>query len=86
MGVDAELERTRDLLRTLIETSYLTQREIAVRCGWSDSRICRLVQGQTSIRIEDLLTVLAAIRIGPYDFFYTLYGRPGLSSKPPDPP
>ncbi len=74
MRVDAEQERTRKLLRTLVEGSLFTQSEVAGRCGWSDSRLSRLVHGPNLIRVTDLLKVLAAIHVPSRDFFYRLYG------------
>jgi transcriptional regulator with XRE-family HTH domain len=81
MRIEAELERTRGLLWSMVETSCFTQSEIAIRCGWSDSRLSRLIKGGSSIRIEDLLRVLAAIQISPGDFFYALYGKSTLGKS-----
>lgn len=71
---DPEVERTRKLLSKYVERSLLTQREVAQRCGWSDSRLSRLIGGPTGLRFRDLLSVLTAIHVRPRDFFFRLYG------------
>jgi hypothetical protein len=71
---DPELERARKLLRQLVERSLFTKVEVAERCGWSNSRLSRLIGGPTALRIRDLLAVLGAIHVQPGDYFYRLYG------------
>ena len=73
-SVRDETERTRKQLQVLLAGSPFTQREVARRCGWSESRLSRLVNGPTLPRVADLLTVLGAIHVTPRDFFHRLYG------------
>jgi len=71
---DPEVERVRKLLCNYVERSLFTQSEVAERCGWSDSRLSRLISGPTGLRFRDLFSVLTAIHVRPRDFFFRLYG------------
>lgn len=71
---EPEIARARKLLSKYVERSLLTQGEVAQRCGWSDSRLSRLIGGPTGLRVRDVLSLLAAIHVQPRDFFFRLYG------------
>ncbi len=76
--IASELLRARGTLREVIRSSPLTQSEIQARLGWGRTYITQLLNGQKSLRLEQLLRILAALGIAPGEFFRSLYGQGGL--------
>ncbi len=76
--IASELLRARGTLREVIRNSPLTQSEIQARLGWGRTYITQLLNGQKSLRLEQLLRILAALGVAPGEFFRSLYGQGGL--------
>ncbi len=76
--IASELLRARGTLREVIRSSPLTQSEIQARLGWGRTYITQLLNGQKSLRLEQLLRILAALGVAPGEFFRSLYEQAGL--------
>ena len=73
-GVQSEIERTLQLLRSCIHQKGFTQLQIQDALGWGRTYISQLIRQQKSLRLDQILQVLQVIDIPPVDFFAQLYG------------
>jgi transcriptional regulator with XRE-family HTH domain len=64
------LGRTLRLLRELRDES---QGEVARRAGIGKSQLSKYENGKELPKLESLAKVLKVLRLGPYEFFYTMY-------------
>ncbi len=66
----ANLGRTLRLLRELRDES---QGEVARQAGIGKSQLSKYENGKELPKLESLAKVLKVLRLGPYEFFYTMY-------------
>jgi transcriptional regulator with XRE-family HTH domain len=76
MIVEKEIDRILTLLRNKIREQNFTQLEVQDALGWGRSYISQLLTKQKSLRVEQVLRVLAVIGISPVQFFAELYHFP----------
>ncbi len=76
MMVEKEIDRILTLLRNKIREQNFTQLEVQDALGWGRSYISQLLTKQKSLRVEQVLQILAVIGIGPVQFFAELYHFP----------
>jgi len=67
------------LVTQIMKRQKKTQREIQKKLGWGQSYISQLVNGEKSLRMDQLFTLLDALEVRPPAFFAELY-----SLDPPD--
>jgi transcriptional regulator with XRE-family HTH domain len=66
-------ERIASLLRNAIRLSSRTYRDVERQLGWRAGTITRLMRGGLGLKIEHLLSILAAIKLSPARFFAVAY-------------
>lgn len=74
--VESILETTLSLLRTKIREKGFTQVAVQDALGWKGSYISQLFNRTKSLRVEQLLQMLAVIEVDPIAFLFEVYRRP----------
>lgn len=74
MSKHPEERRIAGLLRELIVQSGAPLESLEKRLGWEPGRLSSLLDGQLSLRFEDVLAILPLLETTPTEFFAWLYG------------
>ena len=77
INVDPEVDRILMLLRLKIKDRGFTQVEIQEALNWKGSYVSQLLSRNKSLRVEQVLQILAVIGVEPFDFFCTVFRQPG---------
>lgn len=72
--IDREIDRYLALLRSKILDQGFSQLSVQNEIGWGRSYISQLLTKQKSLRVEQVLQILAVIGVEPGAFFSELYG------------
>jgi transcriptional regulator with XRE-family HTH domain len=78
-----EVQRVRDLLAAAVRLQALPLAELARRVGMGRGQLARLLNGQTEIRLSQLMRVLAAIDLPPGTFFRQAFPDEPLPARDP---
>ncbi len=70
----AEVEEVLDLVGQIMRRQKRTQLEVQEELGWGRSYISQLMNSQKSFRLDQLFTLLDALKVRPAVFFSELYG------------
>ena len=69
-----EVQEVLELVGQMMKRQKRTQLEIQQELGWGRSYISQLMTGQKSLRLDQLVALLTALRVRPPVFFAELYG------------
>lgn len=72
--LSVEVQEVLELAGQIMRRQKRTQLEIQEELGWGRSYISQLMNGQKSLRVDQLFTLLNALRVRPAEFFSELYG------------
>ena len=72
--VEQRLERILEHLRSVMRQRKFSQVAVQKTLGWKGSYISQLFNRTKSLRVEQLLQILAVIGYCPLDFFDEVYG------------
>lgn len=70
---ESEARLLSELLALMILVSGRRRRSLEEELGLGDSGLDKILNGTTPLRMSDLLSLLAAIRLDPYDFLNAIY-------------
>lgn len=81
---DRDIDRALLLLRNKIRERGFTQLEVQESLSWGRSYISQLLTKQKSLRLEQLLKILAVLEVEPSEFFSELFpgSRHGFGNHP----
>lgn len=69
-----EYERLRNELRLEIERAGVSQRELSARLGMRSSYVNKIVMGQRTVELGELLDILSALEVDPIEFLGRIVG------------
>ena len=77
INVDPEVEGILMLLRLKIKNRGFTQVEIQEALNWKGSYVSQLLSRNKSLRVEQVLQIVAVIGVEPFGFFCNVFRQPG---------
>ena len=76
INVDPEVDRILMQLRLKMKNHGFTQIQVQEALNWKGSYVSQLLSRNKSLRVEQVLQILAVIGVEPFDFFCTVFRRP----------
>ena len=76
INVDPEVDRILMLLRLKIKNHGFTQIQVQEALNWKGSYVSQLLSRNKSLRVEQVLQILAVIGVEPFDFFCNIFKHP----------
>ena len=73
INVDPEVDRILMLLRLKIKNHGFTQIQVQEALNWKGSYVSQLLSRNKSLRVEQVLQILAVIGVEPFDFFCNIH-------------
>ena len=71
--IDEEVDRVLKALRHKIYDQRFTQLEVQEALSWGRTYISQLMTRQKKLRVDQVLSILSVIGVGPREFFAELY-------------
>jgi transcriptional regulator with XRE-family HTH domain len=80
---EAEIDRIRGLLSTLLAATHEPLRSLEKKMGLSSAGLSKILNGTVNLQLSHILLIIEAAGIDPGQFFQAAYPR--RSSKSPNP-
>ena len=77
INVDPEVDRILMQLRLKMKNHGFTQIQVQEALNWKGSYVSQLLSRNKSLRVEQVLQILAVIGVEPFDFFFNVFRQPG---------
>ena len=71
-----DVKAVADHLRLCLQIKRITMRSVEEQLGMGEGYLGQLLRGNLDLKVKHVMAVLAAIGMGPDEFFSSLYGSP----------